>query len=236
MSDPIAYKPVPRIADPVIVAPVAPRGSTATASPISSTPASTLNKVKKKKDAQQATIAGIGSVIPVIYGRVRIGARVGAVVTAASDIILLCVWSIGEIEGVESYTINDESPGAGVSATHYTGTQTQAADPLLISVYAAKGITYTDALPGIAYSVVRVARSRNAGFPAVAAIVKGRKVALTDGGTPTYSTNAAYCMADFITSSQDYGMGKAVDWTSLATVGDACDAVVGTSSEKRRAS
>ena len=230
MSEPIARKPYFDEAL-VISLPKPPVVSTPN-SGISSTPSSTLRKVKKKKQAQQETVAGIGSLIIPIYGRVRIGAKIFAVATSGSKLILGCLWGYGEIDAVESWTVNDLAPTAGFHATHYTGAPGQVPDPTLVNAFALRGKTYTDALPGLAYSVITVPASENAGFPRIAAVIRGLKVALTEGGTPTYSTNPGHVIADFITNSV-YGMNSLVDWSSVAVVAASCDATVGSPAEAR---
>lgn len=193
----------------------------------------TLKKTRRSKEAQQATIAGSGTLVPIVYGPALLGARIAGTVPYQGALVLLAVWCRGEIDAIEELYVNGEPADARVTATHYTGTQAQTADPTLVAACAARGVVYADALLGIAYSVVRIPPKTNTGFPRLLAKVRGLKVATSDGGTPTYSDNPAYALADFITNSS-YGMGREVDWSTVTTVATACDALVGSPAEKKR--
>lgn len=192
-----------------------------------------LKRAKRSKEAQQATIAGEGTVLPIVYGADLLGARIAGLVVYQGDLVLLAVWCHGEIDAIEALYVNGEVPGAGISATHYTGTSGQAADPTLVAAYAAQGKVYTDTLAGIAYSVVRVQRSKNSGFARLMAKVRGLKIRSTEFGSRAYSDNPALVLADFIESTT-YGMGRSVDWNTVATVAAACDATIGSPAEKKR--
>lgn len=195
--------------------------------------AETLKRAKRSKEAQQATIAGEGTVVPIVYGQALLGARIAAVVAYQGRLVLLAVWCQGEIDAIETLYVNGAVAGGGINATHYTGTASQTADPTLVAAFAAIGITYADTLAGIAYSVVRVSAKSTTGFPRLMVKVRGLKVRATQLGARSYSENPALALADFIESSE-YGMGRLVAWDSVADVADACDALVGSPSEKKR--
>ena len=103
---------------------------------------------------RQASLSAEGARIPIIYGRDRRGALVANIVPAGAYVHVVCVWCLGEIDAVESITMADKPLPAGCSVQHYTGTPTQTVNAALVAAFAANGITYPDALPGIAYSVI----------------------------------------------------------------------------------
>ncbi|MFA7278904.1 MAG: phage tail protein [Sterolibacterium sp.] len=157
--------------------------------------------------------------------------------------VILGVWSHGECDSVVSTTINDLSLGAptivttadyqqctysnGVEVKHYWGTATQATDALLGLAFTANGKTYTDTLPNICYSVFFIPFSAYSSFPRINCIIKGRKVATGSAGTTiAWSDNPAYCLADFITNTT-YGCKRTVNWASVYSVSQDCDAIVG---------
>lgn len=186
----------------------------------------------KSNAASQLQVGGPGTLIPVHYGLRRVGARIGAITTYDGALVLLCVWGEGEIDAVEQVYINDEAMPSGITATHYLGTATQTADPTLVAAYAALGSTYSDTLPNIAYSVLKVYPKKNAGFPQVSARIRGRKVATSSGGTPTYSIVPAYVIADLIANTR-YGLGASVDWDDVAALATRNSGTVGSPAEAR---
>lgn len=167
--------------------------------------------------AAQKQVGGHGTLIQVHYGLRTVGARIGCLIVHQGRLLMLCVWGEGEIDAVEQVFVNNEAMPAAIEATHYYGTEAQAADPWLVAAFAAIGQTYADTLPRIAYSVLRVPSRANVGFPEVSARIRGRKVATTEGGTPTYSTCPAYIIADFIESTR-YGLGASVNWSDVAAL------------------
>jgi len=191
---------------------------------------------------RQQTVAGENVNARIIYGRDRVGGQIAGVMTVGPNLYLLAVWAYGECDAIETVEMWDATLPSGVSVTHHLGTQSQTYDSTLRTACASQSpaITYgsltdatIDALRGWCYSVFVIPDSVANGFPSVTATIRGRKVALTSGGTPTWTDNPAYCLADFIENT-DYGMGRAVDWTSVAAVASACDAMIGSPSEKRR--
>jgi hypothetical protein len=137
----------------------------------------TLAKTASSSGPQQQTVAGDGSLVPVCYGKRRVGARIPTVLTYNGNLVLLCVWALGEIDAVESVQINDAAIPAGVTVTSYLGTSTQNADATLVAAFAAQGKTYADNLRGVAYSVVNVSSSAAVtGFPRCSAVIRGQRV------------------------------------------------------------
>lgn len=195
-------------------------------------PRDTLNGSALNAADTQANIAAENTPLRVIYGRVRLGAAIANILPYSGGNVYLCVWGHGDIDGVVSYTIDDLAPQAGVTATHYTGSAGQTVNSMLVAAFAAQSppITFTDAMPGVAYSVVYVPTSASSGFPRINAIVDGLKV--WTGATTEWTDCPAYCLADFLVNTV-YGCKKTVDWASVASVSADCAALVG-GVERRR--
>lgn len=168
---------------------------------------------------QQATVAGANSLIPIIYGRRRVGAKIAAVGMLGTDLVLLCIWCQGEIDAVESVQINDEATPAAVTVTSYVGNQSQAADATLIAAF---GATYTDRLLGVCYSVLRVPAGAVAGFPRATALIRGMKVPRVEFSYVTLNGTSAYgAVADAASNdiNEDFEVAvglAATDWTPTA--------------------
>lgn len=191
------------------------------------------------------TVAGLGAVAPIVYGRVRVGASVAAVGSLDGDLVLCLVWALGECDAIEGIVDKDGQPITGVTFTHYLGTPNQPIDPTLASaidgwdkplVATLRGTTV-----GLCYSVARITRAYQ-GAPAFVAQLRGRKVydprdpdqQIDDPATWVWSDNPALCWADFERSPL-YGRGLTVDDTELAACADAADEEVQPGSgEKRR--
>ena len=195
--------------------------------------AATLRASASRADRQQ-TVAGDGAVLPIIYGQDRIGGQYAGAVVYGTDLWLLIGWCVGEIDSFVSVEMYDAALPAGVVHYPHLGTSSQTVDTNLQTVMAALSRSYSDALPYACYSVFKIpAGSVGNGFPTFAAVIKGMKVALTEGGTPTWTDNPVQCAADFVTNSR-YGMGLTVDWATVATAKAHCEAMIGSPSEKRR--
>jgi hypothetical protein len=189
-------------------------------------PRSTLNKTSRKNSQQQAMIAGAGSILPLVYGRRRVGGRIAGVQVTGGLLYLLVVWCYGTTAGVsaiESVEVSNTITTSNV--TNYLGNQV-APDPTLVNAKRLEHLVYADVLPGICYSVVGIASSKTSGFPTLNATVRGFKVASVNGGAKAYSTVPAYCIADFITNA-DYGLGGLVNWTDVAALAARNNQLVG---------
>jgi Putative phage tail protein len=205
--------------------------------------ARTLKKTATPPEERQATVAAAYALIPILYGRQRLGAKILNVLRLSGYWIIQAVWCRGECDALESYTLDDKAPPADITATHYLGTATQAVDALLVSAFAALAppITYTDTLPGICYSVFLIPEKAISSFPNLAAIIRGLKcydsrLDSTNGGagaqrlvTPatwTYTENPSLHEADLL-KSPVYGDGKTLRWSTVAAAADANDTMVG---------
>lgn len=167
-------------------------------------------------------LAGEGSIIPELYGRVRVPARVATVLKSGSSLLMLCVWGKGEIQAVDSVRI--ENALFTGTATHYLGTTGQTANAALAAAIPG----YADTLAGIAYSVLTITSADQLGKSIIGEL-RGRLVYDPRTTTTGYSTNPALCLADFI----DRHTRHTMDWASVEDAADACDDLM-TSGAKRR--
>lgn len=211
-------------------------------------PAAALNRVASRAAERQIEAAGSGTVVPLVYGQDRIGARILNVLKAAdnTDVLVQALWCFAG-DSVNDVRLNDLALPAGATITHYTGSQTTA-DSLLVAAFAAQSITYADTLNGYMYSVLRLPSAQFTGALKLTARIRGRRLYdprkdSTAGGsgshrlaTPStweYSANPSLALADFL-SNAVYGAAEGVIWSSAATCADANDATVGSPGEARR--
>jgi hypothetical protein len=187
------------------------------------------NENVRTVEQQSATVAGTNNPIRIIYGEQVVGADISAVLQNGNFLVIRSTWCEGEIEQVVNFWINGQAAG-GVAANHYRGATGQGVDPLLHAAAVASGVSYTDTLPGIAYSVFAIPSGTSSGFPQITAQIKGKKISLASGGAKTYSQNPALCIADLVENAT-YGMSRQIDWDSVALAAARCDEIVG--GEKR---
>jgi hypothetical protein len=189
------------------------------------------------------------SVIPLVYGEDRIkGLIVNVLPAGASSPTLLVqvLWCYAG-DSVNDVRLNDKTLSVGTTLTHYTGAQTTP-DAALVAAFAAQSITYADTLNGLMYSVLAMPTSEFDGQLEVSARIRGRRLydvrkdSTAGGGgahriaTPStweWSDNPALAEADFIRDTT-YGLARAVDQSTVGAVANACDALIGSPSEKRR--
>ena len=211
-------------------------------------PASALNGAARGD--RQLAAAGQRSVVPLVYGRDRIGGLLLNVIrpsTSSTNILVQVLWCFA-CDAVQDVYLSDQALPTGATVTTYLGTQTTA-DAALVAAFAANGITYTDTLAGYAYSVIDLPIRAFEGRLDFAATIRGRKVynpqadstmpggsgsqRLNDPSTWAYSNLPALALADWLSNSL-YGCGRTVDWASVKTAADANEAFVGASSQRRR--
>lgn len=206
---------------------ILPNQNWGSAAPLPVASAATLNETASSTFETQMTVAADRAPLRVLYGRVAVGAQVANIVPYQGTWIVQVVWGEGPIDSIEALYLNDEVFAGTV--THYTGTAGQTVNSTLVAAFAANSITYADALPNIAYSVVTLP----ADTPSVnlTAIIKGRKLYDLRDGLTDWSDNPALALADYLASTT-YGLGLTVDWSSVSTVANACDGLV--SGVKRR--
>ncbi len=162
--------------------------------------------------------------IPGAYGRVSIPAKIPLVAVSGSDLLLLCVWCEGEVDAVEGVYINDEALPAA-QCHHYTGEEEQGVDPWLAA--AIEG--YTDTLPGVSYSVIRL-KPDDSLSRTIEARVRGWHVYDPRPMITDYRRNPALALADFIVRTT----GRAMDWDSVEALADIHDDIMADGQPRRR--
>lgn len=192
-----------------------------------STPASrgSLSNASKSASERQLTLSAENAALPIIYGRDRRGALIANILAHAGKWVVQCVWGEGPIDAIEAVHFSDKALPAGVTVTHYLGEATQPVNPALAAAFAAKGISYTDTLPFVAYSVFQIPESDES-WDSISAIIRGRKVYDPRTNSVSYSANPALALADIMSNTR-YGGGRTIDWSSVAAAADACDVLVG---------
>jgi hypothetical protein len=188
----------------------------------------TLNGSSSGSSARQSqlTVAAENAVLRVLYGQVRIGPQIANVLSYNGNLVILAIWAQGECHSIVDLQIDDKVLPNSVTYTHYLGTSGQTVSPTLQLAFAAQSptVNFTDAMPGICYSVITVPPSAATGFPRLSAVIKGRKV--WTGSSVNWTDNPAWCLADFITNTA-YGMGRICDLASAANVAADCDLLAG---------
>jgi len=193
----------------------------------------TVNSVATSSAERQMMVAADRAVIPLIYGRQRVGAKIAVVKLHEDYLYILAVFALGECNAIESILFEGEE-NTDYIVSEYLGTTTQTADTTLAGIISG----YTDDLVinyngqdiGTCYAVLKVPVDD---FPnKIEAIIQGQSN-IYDPRTTTsyYSTNPALCLADF-KSNDIYGQGLTPDWDSIELVADDNDELVGV--DKRR--
>lgn len=191
------------------------------------TPGWRINSVAKPPGIQAAAK---NSILRVFFGTTRPVARIANVVPHGSNWVVQAIWGEGLITslgaGLANVTFNNETPINGGTVTHYLGTAGQTVDATLVAAFAANGITYTDALANIAYSVFVIPGGGGVGLPLIHILLAGMALYDHRTGTTVYSDNPALIVANYAASTI-YGMGLTVDWPSVDVVANDNDALVG---------
>lgn len=199
------------------------------------TPADTLNGQDSLATVISSHLAG-NKPIPVAYGNVQIGGQIFAANYTGGYWYIGAYFCVGEIEAIDAIYLNGAAPVGGISYNTYTGTTSQGVDALL-----AEGISgYSDALVvthpagniGIAYATFKYQDTDYSGFPSIVAEARGRKVYNPATTLTAYSDTPALALRDFI-ANQQFGMGAAVDDTSLQTLQTDNDATATTEPRRR---
>jgi hypothetical protein len=179
-----------------------------------------INVASTPNGPAQLTVAGDGTVVPMVFGQRRVGGKIFAIGFIGADLVVGFSWCLGPCQAIVKVQLNDaDAPASGVTITNYLGAAGQGVDPTLAL---ALGVGYTDTLPGICYSVVRVSPGVTSGFPRAAAIVQGLKVRqvenafITLNGTTQAATTPAGTQ-NAINEDFELTLGaKAADWTPTA--------------------
>ncbi len=172
--------------------------------------------------------------VPVIYGSRRVGGnRIFSGVSGANNEYLWMVFvlSEGEIAGIDNIYIDDVVStdarfGSTVLIKKYVGTDTQTADPDMVSAF--PGVwTASHSGKGCAYIAVRLTFDANIydRLPEITADVRGRKVLDLRDALVKFTSNPALCIYDYLTNAR-YGKGIAaaqVDAASFIASANYCE-------------
>lgn len=186
-------------------------------------------------EVQQSCVA-TGALLPLAYGRVRLGMNMGFPFVHNGLLYFPAFWCEGEIDSITIY-INDELADWQVGDLgipendfeHYYGSSDQEVSP-----FAASEFGYPDAHPNVAYSWIELGP---AFLPEdIVAEVRGRKIydprldstaggsgshRVDDPSTWEYSANPSLITADF---HQKYRLGReSINWESVAECADRND-------------
>jgi len=193
---------------------------------------------------------GATSSAQVVYGQVRKGGVVTFLESTGENNKILhqiIVLAAHEVEEIGDIYINDEvvtmsnedvtsEPYNGFLKIYkHTGNQVDAesnfansTSDLSDTLHAETSANSDFVGKGLAYLYCRFTYDQNAyanGLPTITAVVKGKKIVKTSGGTEqsaAYTNNAAWVIRDFLTSS--YGLNDdQIDYTSFEAAADVCD-------------
>lgn len=186
-------------------------------------------------------VAGLGAPLRIVLGMDCIGAQIGPIWVYNGKIYVRCIWALGEIEGVQSYTLNDQPPPWGSRAIHYTGTIYQGVDPWLAAAGAAQNppVNYADTLVfsdrdtlfGIAYSVLELPFSAFSSAFTLKAVVKGLKLYDPRTGLRAWSDNAGLALREFL--FEKWGENKNLSDNAVA-LADRCDELLGSGAAQEK--
>lgn len=222
--------------------------------PTDYTPKPTLDDTASDISERDVTITALGEIVPIIYGRSDVGARIFAVAVHDNKLILGALWCVGECEAVEKVYINGSVITAGITRDDYLGTTTQQPASILVSAIA----NYDDSMVasigteaiGICYSVFRINPGVLNGFPRLTAVIQGRKVwdprnltsaqassltyqeASSTMGSTVFTKNPALCTADFL-ASRIFGPGRDLNLNSVISAANFCSTHISGTSTPR---
>ncbi len=212
-----------------------------------------LGAAAQTQAEREMVVGGWGSVVPMVYGRVKLGGTIAVAKTFTGAIRahVITVWSMGRCEGVNELYLDDgpASRLTGFGAYHYYGTATQTYPSGLHAAYPA----YEDDLANIAYTYLTFGMAYNGKdpFKTAGADFSGRwlydpRQAGHDEEDPetwTWSENPALALADWIWRDDGEGRGfdslnwdsvaEAAEWTG-ATINDRPRHTIGLSIEQIR--
>ena len=203
-------------------------GPTASPSTSGSRPGSAALESAGQTQAQrEAVVGGWGSVVPIVYGRVKLGGTIAVcrTFTGVTRAHVITLWSMGRCQGVNQLYLEDglASKLTGYTASHYLGTAAQTYPSGLHAVYPA----YTDNLAGIAYTYLTFGMGYNGKDPykTAGADFSGRWLYdpreaghdIEDVETWSWSENPALALADWIWRDDGEGRGfDSINWDSVA--------------------
>lgn len=219
-----------------------------------------VNSTAKSAKETQLTCAALDALLPIPYGKVRVGGLIANAMAITGYMIFWVLWAEGPIDSFVSVEVNDNATmPTGVTRTDYLGAYDQAVDPELLSAFSGQSLSFAGQnlgtptnLSGIAHSVFKFPIFSLTQTPSFAAVIKGRKVYdpradSTNGGTGSQrlADTTTWAWSDCPTlHASDYainkvwGGGYTMNWPSVITCANANDTTVGSggSAEKMRIS
>ena len=166
-------------------------------------------------------------VIPVIYGRYRVGGnQVYASSTGSNNEYLHIIMGISEgpIEALETIYLDDKPSSDYGGLVYYEFFNGDGNQGLCTSLQAADP-NWGDYMRYTAYLYLRLQYNSEkfaTGLPKISVVVKGRKLYDPRSGVTTYSNNPALVWRDFMTNAR-YGLGIDVSFINEAFVMDAAN-------------
>lgn len=162
-----------------------------------------------RRPSDAATVAPLGRSVPVIYGTDRVQAIVTSYTAHGDKMLMVCIWCVGEIDGINGLTANDNALPSDYVVRHYLGTTDQQPDPVLSSAvggYSDRMVaSYAGGSVALAYSVIEVPSTEKS-IPIFTATIRGKKVYDPRISQTVFTDNPALCLADYIQSTV-YGQG-----------------------------
>ena len=188
--------------------------------------AAAINKAAKPVEVTLQSISAQDQIIPVLYGYpLYLGVRFAGVVSS-NNLNLLGILGYGQLSQISEIYIDDNVLGTPPAQGRYYGTAGQTVDTVLQAAYAARGVTFNDAMPGIAYVRISLPKSLDLqSFPNVVVKCGGKIVQDMRTGAAAVGAalnNPVLCLADFLTSTV-YGCGGTYDVASFSAAANFCD-------------
>lgn len=165
-------------------------------------PTKRTGRSSSRRQPRELTINAVGSTIPVVYGRNRVGGAIFFFDIIGGSMYIGAAACWGEIDSFEAITLND-LPIAGFTGVTYetfTGTTSQSVSSILQGARVLAGdTTYDHVHPGLAYVAIKIQPNADiTGVPDIKITVKGRKVYDPRTATTAYSSNPFLCLRDLL--------------------------------------
>lgn len=197
-----------------------------------------INAVASNWEQISQVMAGANSIVPIIYGRVRVAPVIATYgETDSPELVVCCVWGLGEMQQIHGLYTRDGLTLPTTTHEAHLGTTSQTISALMQS--ALPGWDKTLVLNlfgrqyGVAYSAIGLYPNDESAqaITGVLGDISGRLVYDPRTETTAWSDNPALCLADFL--ADPVAGGFDVDWDSVEDAADACDEVM-TGGAKRR--
>lgn len=185
-------------------------------------PRETLANSATSPADQQLTVSAENAPIRVFYGPNRPGAQIADLLAYGGKWVVIAIWGQGGIEAIDRVMLGDADLPVGASIANYIGGAGNTLDATLVAAYAAAGVTFSDTMETLAYSVVVLPPDAVTSGLALNAELRGMKVFDDRTGMTVYSPNPSLCLADYL-RSDIYGADWSVDSDSVKDAANAND-------------